>query len=212
MFAYCENNPVCGSDRSGQIATFDPTLTIDEEEAPYHEVVNGQGREPYASLDIGSSTVAESGCAAVAVHNALVLLGIPSDLRRWTHFFASTKPLRRLGVMPWEIDSALDSVGVCYESSWDSSIVEKCKNGGVAIVTYWNKTVTASVSPTPFSSPVSGSIPWVFGGAHTIAITYHDNCYWVYNAWNTVTDVKPYNSINYCTKGGAFIYGYYIAP
>ena len=212
MFAYCGNNCVISNDSSGHYATFDPNFLIDEEEAVYHEPINGQGREPYASMVFGSSDLEHSGCGAIGVHNGLILSGHRSDIRHWISFFQSKRFFRLLGVFPWEIDDALDSVGVCYESSSDPSIVEKCKNGGVVIVTYWVETVTTSVSPTPFSSPVSGSIPWIFGGAHTIAISYHNNYYWVYNAWNEATGVETYKSINYCTTGGAFIYGYYIAP
>ena len=209
MFAYCSNTPVLGADPTGAYRVLQEDI---DDEAIYHEEINGQGREPYASMKIGSSDLNQSGCGAIAVHNALLILGYTSDIRSWIDYFESKCYLRRLGVMPWEIDDALDHAGVSYIGSSDPSIVDNLKDGGVAIVTYWSETVTASVSPTPFSSPVSGSIPWIFGGAHTIAITHHDNSFWVYNSWNYATGVDSYGSIDYCTKGGTFIYGYYISP
>ena len=130
----------------------------------------------------------------------------------WIDYFESSWPFRLFGVMPWDIDNALEHAGVSFICSSDSSIVENCKDGGVVIVTYWNKTITSTVSVSNFGTPVTGSVPWIFKGAHTIAITYRDNKYWIYNAWNGATEALPYNSINYCTTGGAFIYGYYIAP
>ena len=156
MFAYCGNNPVTCVDYNGSrprgIQDDNDPVAIDTDQL----TINGQGREPYNSMDFGSSTVGQSGCGAIAVHNALLLLGYSSDLRSWIDYFESRWYLRCAGVMPWEIDNALDVAGVSYEGSGDSFISERCKNGGVVILTYWNEVTLISEPATYYRGPVYG--------------------------------------------------------
>ena len=209
MFAYCENSPCLGFDSTGTYRVLQEDF---DEDVVYHEVINGQGREPYASMRIGTSDFEHSACGAIAVHNALVLSGYSSDIREWVCFFESRCYFRRLGVMPWEIDNALDAAGVSYEESEDYLIAERCKNGGVVVLTYWNKVTLVSEPATYFRGPVYGYFRDISKGAHTIAVTYHDNQYWVYNSWNGAKEAWGTTSLDYCTKRGAFIYGFYIYP
>ena len=213
MFAYCNNNCVFCNDYSGRYATFDPDLLVDEEEAVYCNLINGQGLEPYASMGFGSSNLENSGCTVIAFHDGLILSDHPSDIRHWISYFQSKRFFRLFGVFPWEIDDALDEAGVAYEGSFEPGIIENCKNGGVVIVTFWNR-MTTIPSAVLYSGGLAMSydvVPVVTEGAHTVAVTYRNGQYLVYNAYRKWPSPYPFSNID-SYIGGGFIYGYYIAP
>jgi hypothetical protein len=119
--------------------------------------------------------------------------------------------IRNIGVMPWEIPKALKHAGVSFTCSPDPAILENCKNGGVVIMTYWNEMSSVSVSPCPFSSPVSCSVPNLRKGAHTVAVIYQSGQYYIYNCSNYDVVAHQIPDITSFVEG-RYIYGFYIAP
>ena len=174
-------------------------------------VVNGQGRDPYANIPFGLSSVGKAGCGLFAVHNAIVLHGEDSCLYDVWSYFSSQGESRIFGIMPWEIGSYLTLRGISYDSSSAADIIEKVQSKGVAIATFWNNPTTNCriYNPETGFIPMSVNIPNVFGGAHTVAITYSDGQYYVYNPYNSQSSPSSDpDYINTITAG--FIYGYYI--
>ena len=70
-------------------------------------------------------------------------------------------------------------------------IEQKLQNGGVAIITFLNDRDDINQ------------------GAHTVAVTFKDGLYIVYNASNQDKMQRSYSRISDYLKGGAYLYGYY---
>jgi len=82
MFAYCNNNPVMHSDPSGYlifpiipIPSYDLHDLVDMLKNKDYEYIEDQNDESIANKSFGVSTVGHAGCAAVAVYNAMIMLG-----------------------------------------------------------------------------------------------------------------------------------------
>ncbi len=196
------------------ISTYNRAMTDGSRDGYYHdpastiwEPVNGQGRSEYAGIAFGWNNLGDVGCGAIAVHNTMCLIGKGKSLRSVLEYFSPSREgvLRPFGVMPWEIGDYLNYNGINYQESNNSAIIEKIQSGGVVIVTFWNEMSGISYS----NSLASIQSPNIFKGAHTVAITYRNGKYFVYNAFNDSTEPRAYSDINYYLKGG-FIYGYYI--
>ena len=191
-----QNRPLCSH-------YHDPASTI-------WEPVNGQGRDEYKDIEYGLSNFGKSGCGVIAVFNAMLLIGKQLSLRSVINYFSGPMTMRPFGVFPEEIGDYLDDFNVIYTQSYNSDIIENVKNGGVVIVTFWNSTSTVYTSyPHNLGGPIKTVVPNVFKGAHTVAITYRNGYYIVYNPSNQAE--KPYKCqdiYNYIGEG--FIYGYYI--
>ena len=211
MFAYCGNNPVSRTDPSGHSWIEDIFTYIEMIKEKMSEIINGQGRDLFRNISFGNSTVGDSGCGAIAVHNAFLLLGKASNFLNTLAWFEEKSSFRTFGVFPWEIDDYLDAQGIQYESSCSASLMNNVEAGGVIIVTFWNEVKPVGLISYPCATPVQATIPNVFSGAHTVAITYDpsDQKYCIYNAFNTRDTVYKISNINDYIAGG-YIYGYYI--
>ena len=110
--------------------------------------------------DYGYGNIKDQGCGVVAVHNAKVMLGIPSSLPETAHDMEDLGILLMgglLGTNPWGIAIALDY----YDIDYSTVSLDRMTKPGVYIVSYFHK--------NPFN------------GAHNVAVIYNGETYDSYN-------------------------------
>ena len=222
LYVYCFGNPIVFVDRSGKKAI--PIASY----GPMPELINGQGLAPFSQIRFGSSNVGDAGCGAIAVYNAMILAGcyditFDSVLK----YFTIKSWFRGFGVMPWEIDNYFRDYDVKYQGTSNlEDITQHLLNGGIAIVTFWNDSVTAMVPLFLYdielldSSNYSGTYlevnyPGVanpLGSAHTVTIVYDSasSVYIIYNPYNEYGKEERVHTIDQYLESGVVIYGYCI--
>ena len=202
MFAYCNNCPVLFNDPTGKSIISDILEELRKIKAKANEdfePVNGQAVCKYADVDFGVKKMRDNGCAILAIYNAQGLTGNATYISCLTSYFEERGSVRLFGVFPWEIHEYFVDRNIPHQRAKTLGELDTLlSNGGTAIVTFWNDTIAGS------------SVPNVFCGAHTVAITYDGvGQYCVYNAFNNVTESRYYNSIeDYIGRG--YMDGFYI--
>lgn len=200
MFAYCENNPIMATDPTGKYTFLCRELEDDDEKenrTPKLDLelgatfnpINGQAICEYAEMKFGeTSTVAESGCAVIALYNALTAKGYSISFEKTLRGCEGVNILPcSLGVWPGAINRFLYCHGVPYEKFCSQrKLQNSMKDGDVAIVTFWTQ---------PFNF-----------NAHTVAVQMINDSYYVYNKGNYNAKVSIYDSLDEVVSGG-FIYG-----
>lgn len=208
MFAYCNNNPASYEDSSGYsrfpcavtIAEalgggFGYPLTSDIADTPAEQVygvINGQENLPYANDRIGLGSYGKSGCAFIAVYNAMQLIGKPQSLHSVTSevfLYHGTVCFGAGGVGPWSIKSYFMAHGVETEGSFSAAeLTQDISEGDVIVFTVWNdKTIT--------------------GGWHAMTALYTNGRYLVFNQYNDSTTYVPFSSLEDVYSRGVWIYG-----
>ncbi len=112
----------------------------------------------------GNYPAQHNACEAIAVHNAKVLLGIPSTLSETIARFQSLRAMIFLGFFGsnvYKIGRVLKSYGIGYKRFFRK---KHLKEPGLYIISYWNK------KPLKY-------------GLHTVALTYDGNEYCSYNRY-----------------------------
>ena len=142
-------------------------------------------------------------------------------------YFTIKSWFRGFGVMPWEIDNYFRDYDVKYQGTSNlEDITQHLLNGGIAIVTFWNDSVTAMVPLFLYdielldSSNYSGTYlevnyPGVanpLGSAHTVTIVYDSasSVYIIYNPYNEYGKEERVHTIDQYLESGVVIYGYCI--
>ena len=108
---------------------------------------------------------------------------------------------RWFGVTPREVARFLDDHNITYSNvrSFDEAST-KLRNGGVAIITFWNAAV---IPGTPIINMAEG--------AHTVAVTATaSGSIRVYNAYNDGKRPREFDCWEDYIKTGVFMSGYYI--
>ena len=82
-------------------------------------MVNGQGNLPYSDMTFGLGSYARSGCALIAVYNAMQLIQQPQSLQAvtdeifWEHGMIA---FGAGGVAPWSLESYFTAHQVAFTS------------------------------------------------------------------------------------------------
>ena len=151
-------------------------------------IINGQEREAYANYLNGLSTVGESGCEAIAIHNSRVLLGMDSTLNE-SLYMVNKNSANILfgfwGTNAYSLSRVLDD----YEMDYKEVGSDNLTDNGVYIVSFWNDTTPSE-------------------GYHTVAMTNNNGYYTVYNDYNKA--VKPFPGYNITEIKDNYITGYYL--
>ena len=207
MFAYCSNSPVFCSDETGHAVSgtgitaicdggsakpkrVGPGLAYDQTEG----TINGQGILPYANDPLGFSTYARSGCAVIAIYNAMQLLGKPQSLGSTADeflFYCGSIGFGLGGVGPWSFDNYFRRHDVDYTRlpSYDK-LTDNISEGDIIVFTAMNK-------------------KWnPFGGFHTMTAQYINGEYQVYNLYNNSVSAKAFSDLRDAFENGRWIYGY----
>ena len=211
LYMYCAGNPLLFIDQSGNKAI--PLASY----GPMPELINGQGRDPYRGIPFGTSTVGFAGCGAIAVYNAMILSGhyeVTSD--SVLNYYSMKTPIRWLGTMPWEIEFYEKNVSYSRAESLDD-VIDHVKNGGIAIMTFWNDTIQLpdySAYDQALDSVILGLLSDktaidLFKGAHTVAIRYcnHKGKYIIFNAYNKMSIEFEKEDLNDYLSKGVFVGG-----
>lgn len=107
------------------------------ESPPFGEMINGQGMGPTASLRYGICHMSFNGCEVIAVHNALVYLGIPQQLRDVAFFMEKYRVLMGFfGCNAYRLGKGLEHFGAQSTRTRDVSLAESAE---AFIVTFWTK-------------------------------------------------------------------------
>lgn len=130
-------------------------------------LILNQNAPKYRDLPYGKATVGDCGCEAIAVNNALQLLGcgvpfedIISDFEALFKKGGGLYAGGRLGAMPRDVRRVLESCGLKPTGGFLKKLSE-IKTEGVFIISYWNKPVKY--------------------GLHTVAVRFDGSTYTAYN-------------------------------
>lgn len=133
-----------------------------------------------------------NGCEVIAVHNALVLLGINSDLEKLTAKFKRHHLIILLGLFGSKVRKlarifhAPVCVTIINKKAKDTAFIKD----GVYIISFWN------------SNPP-------FHGIHTVAMQIKDSQFFTYNLYSNTP--SPMNISPSVFAGKRFIIGYEVS-
>ena len=220
MYVYCNNHPVMFADYRGSFPTltisgiFDELIEkIEERRRQANEdflPINGQSVCEYANMEFGWLSVSTNGCAAIAIYNALGFTGQAVYFSDVIKQLDSWHRPRFFGVMPGEIGNCLANFGASFTEADSISELELLmENGGVAIVTRWNRT---SVRSLTMLYPILYESVDVSGGAHTMAVVHDGNGnYTVYNRYSNKPISYPYDSLEeFIGSEVRYVAGFYL--
>lgn len=156
--------------------------------------INGQRLCEYANTRFGWLRIAQNGCGAIAVYNAMGLLGqatafwdVRARLHRWY------RP-RFFGVRPRELERCLIQLGAsCTRADSLEELRQSLGKGGIAVLTKWN-----------------ARCPRVHKGAHTVSISFDGERYAVYNRYSNRDRVYLCASLEEIVGEGSFMRGYVV--
>ena len=134
------------------------------------KIINNQNSDAIASFKYGRFSASYNACGAIAIHNAKVLLKIPSTLSQTIYDIETGYGVTFGGVFGSD-DGLVPEMMKKYGIKCTETEVEKANKKGVYIISFWHK-----------------DPPW--NGIHIIAVRYEHN---VYTAYNFLGDgsVKP---------------------
>ena len=211
MFAYCGNNPVSRCDPSGQLwllatiatvvvgtvtslyyktkvnATISDHADNDPDKTTFNKIINDQNGATGNDFRYGLYSAEYNSCEVIAVHNAKVLKGIDSSLSGTMRTFQSSYAMIGFGTLgsdPNAIGRVLSREGIEY---CEVSNPANMTLYGTYIMSFWNRNT-------------------IFGGLHTIAVSYNGT---EYTAYNLKGNGRTY-SINLSDYKDTFICGYYL--
>lgn len=137
----------------------------------FGRMINGQACGAVASFRYGICPMSFNGCEVIAVHNALVRLGIPQKLADIAFYMERFRMLMGFfGCNPFKIGKALSYFGA------ENKKIRDLSNSQAYIVSFWTK--------RPFLSSI-----------HTVFCVKTDRGTKVYNSGNNCTDVRIYEDI-----------------
>lgn len=134
-------------------------------------MINGQACGAVSAFRYGLCRMSFNGCEVIAVHNALVWLGIPQKLADIAAYMERFRMLMGIfGCSPFKIGRALTHFGAVNKKIKDPA------EASAYVVTFWTK--------IPFLSSL-----------HTVFCVKTENGTEVYNSSNGCTEVKIYEDI-----------------
>ena len=209
MFAYCGNNPVNGYDPTGHLRFDVATCSIGDAnwgrrhaasmEPIYYMadgVINGQGAFKFSQTAFGMGSYAHNGCGAIAIYNAMQLLGMDASLGMITDQIINKHGLcigGFFGVNASVIDDVLVERGVSCTGYWSSNdLMQNVHEGSVVIIYALN------------------NVDNIFGGLHYIAAQYVDGRFLVYNVYGKSTRTFEAYNISRPYDNAGYLYGYIV--
>ena len=135
------------------------------------KMINGQAIGAVAGLRYGLCRMSFNGCEVIAVHNALVYMGIPRQVSEIAGYMERYRMLIGIfGCSPYKIGKALRHFGcVCKRKRYPD-------DSGAFIITFWTK--------RPFLSSL-----------HTVFCVRENGAFRVYNLYNDCPDSRLCGSI-----------------
>ena len=198
MFAYCNNNPCNFCDPNGHMiqgrSEYGPNamaykgggkVIIPLPYTKYQKndgMINGQGVFEFADSSFLFGTYADNGCGAIALYNAMQLLGSPQSLGHVEDelflngsFFMGGY----WGVEPWSINDYFHSHGFsCIGYSSYEKLSENVKEGAIIVFLVKNDKDN------------------LLKGYHYMAAQYVGGTYYVYNAYCNENETMQASSLD----------------
>lgn len=135
------------------------------------KMINGQGRGAVSKYRYGICSMSFNGCEVIAVHNALVYLGIPQKLSDIAFYMERFRMLFGFfGCNPYKLGKALEHFGAVSEKT------KTIGNTGAFIAVFW--------TGIPFLSSI-----------HTVFCIHKENGIESYNVYNNCTEAKKCKNI-----------------
>ncbi len=157
--------------------------------------INGQRCCAYAARRFGWMRFGTNGCGVLAIYNALGLLGMEPCVDEILQHFRH-RP-RLFGIFPCGLRRYFKKQQIPYRTAKNVQALEALlKNGGVAVVTYWNRALW-------------GRIPWIFRGAHTVAVCC-DGRFTVYNRFSNQDRSYVFDDLAELLKNRVFMKGFFL--
>lgn len=164
------------------------------------EPINGQKLCEYANRRFGWRRFASNGCGVLAIYNALGLIGRAIPLEQiYRHFQAWYRP-RFFGIRPIRIAQYLKKQNISFQTAQTpEQLDEFLKSGGVAVVSYWNRTFTL----------MGTELPNVFRGAHFVTIGF-DERYTIYNRFSNRNRTYAFDTLDECLANHYYMKGFFL--
>ena len=206
MFAYCGNNPVNGYDPTGHLRFDVATCSIGDAnwgrrhaasmEPIYYMadgVINGQGVFKFSQTAFGMGSYAHNGCGAIAIYNAMQLLGYDISLGMIYDQITNKYGLCMgglFGIKASVIDDVFAERGITCTGYWSGNdLMQNVQEGNVVILYVMNDAST------------------LFRGFHYVTAQYVGGQFLVYNMYNESTMPKPTKSILQPYGNSCYLYG-----
>ena len=145
------NGTLNGNNRgpTGYLSSTKPTENwATNSSVPVPTFINGQGLPPIADIPVGSGNMSKNGCGILAIYNALLALGVSSNLYDIINYFVKKGFLVNglvagglFGIDPEAIPGYFEDLGyrVTTAGYSDSSSFQKTIDANtVSIMLYWN--------------------------------------------------------------------------
>ena len=210
MFAYCNNNPCNFTDPNGRMiqgrSEYGPNAMTYKGGGkviiplPYtkHQkkdgMINGQGVFEFADSSFLFGTYADNGCGAIAIYNAMQLLGNPQSLGKIEdELFLNGSFLMggHWGVEPWSINDYFHAHGyTCSGYASFDKLHQNIAEGSIVVFLALNDK----------KNPMAGM--------HFMTAQYTGKEYVIYNVYNNYTDVILRPSLDAIDDNYAWMYGY----
>ena len=215
-YVYCSNNPIMYADPSGNWeiiinpikmlftpyaarAKFAVASLVYNSSYSVTGFIYGQRNANVTNMRFGGSTVGYSGCEAIAVYNAMLLLGKNVSFHSVIFEF-DLNGAYFLPLIGGTFGGNYKMFGDYFRAHRIKATGTSNKNtfnswaqpGGVYILTFWNDAND------------------ITKGIHTVAASYDGNTYTVYNRWNNDTAPRQFDSVDAILYNGSFIYGWMV--
>ena len=208
MFAYCNNSPANFCDPGGNYGIINSNAMArnsggksfyslpKDKYSKTTGMINGQAEFEHAHESFGWGTYAMNGCGAIAVYNAMQLLGKPQALGK----IEDTLWLKHgmlgcglLGVMPWSIDNYFAEQNLlCNGYSTYNEFSKNVYEGAIVIVLIQNDANN------------------VFKGMHYVTAQYTNQEYVIYNIYSDDPNTWTQESLYQTSSYSCYLYGYII--
>ena len=209
MFAYCGNNPTVFCDPTGHLRLDVVTCSVADADwgrrhaasmdPIYYKadgLIQGQAEFEFSQAAFGLGSYAHNGCGAIAIYNALQLLGYDVSLGMIHDQIKNKNGFCMGGLFGMNalvIDDILTERGVaCTGYLSSATLMQNVQEGTVVIIYAMNDVAT------------------VFRGLHYVTAQYNDGQFMLYNVYSNSTQPEPANSICQPYENSCYLYGFVV--
>ena len=159
-------------------------------------VINGQGAFKFSQTAFGMGSYAHNGCGAIAIYNAMQLLGYDISLGMIYDQITNKYGLCMgglFGIKASVIDDVFAERGITCTGYWSGNdLMQNVQEGNVVILYVMNDAST------------------LFRGFHYVTAQYVDGQFLGYNVYNNSIQPEPANFVCQPYDNSCYLYGFMI--